>query len=119
MTNYHSLESSDPKWAEDGVLGLEIEHTNSRDVIIRIAPKVASALARIGVRSAEELASFLNTFPSEIARVLNWDVKAVVRARECVLPKLRGIVEDVYLDPPTQSVSYGAVDPDRPSRPSF
>jgi hypothetical protein len=113
MTTYHSLESSDPKAIADDTLGLEVEITAGRKAIIRIAPEVARALAHLGIRSAEELAAYLNTFPTEVARALGWDVKAVVRARESALRELRGIVEDVYLDPPPQNRVYGALRPDR------
>jgi hypothetical protein len=115
MTIYHSLEDSDLKLPSCDDLGIEVERTDGPRVIVRIAPEVARALAPLGVHSAEELAAYLNSFPSEVAKALGWEVKAVVRAREAAFRKLRGIVEDAFLDPPSKSWAYGALRPDHPS----
>ncbi|MGF6809510.1 hypothetical protein OKW30_004636 [Paraburkholderia sp. Clong3] len=74
--------------------------------------QVAKALSAQGVRTAAEAVSYLQTFPSFIARELNWDVADVARGLEALRRQLVGVVDDAVLRPGQKpSVSYGALDP--------
>lgn len=79
---------------------------------LRLPEQVAKALSDQGVRTAAEAVSYLQAFPSFIAKELNWDVADVARGLEALRRQLSGVVDDAVLrSGPKPTVSYGALDP--------
>jgi hypothetical protein len=73
----------------------------------------ARAVLKDGVRTAEDLLAYMQSFPSGVAEILNWPVRDVIRATERLRSILRGRVDDQLLHPSTrQSPPLGAMDPD-------
>jgi len=79
---------------------------------LHLPEPIAKILSDQGIRTAAEAVSFLQTFPSSIAKELNWDVADVARGVEVLRRQLSGIVDDAVLNSGSKpSVSYGALDP--------
>ena len=79
---------------------------------LSVPPDVATALGRLSVGNAEELVSYLQSFPSAIASALQWTPDEVSEARQKLVAMLRGKVPDALLDPPPAiRRAYGAMDP--------
>ena len=79
-----------------------------------VLPKeVAEALQRQGVRTAEDLMSYLQAFPSGVADALHWSVGDVGRATQNLRETLRGHIGEEHLDTaPRPNLPMGARDPD-------
>jgi hypothetical protein len=75
--------------------------------------KFAFTLEREGVRTAEDLMSYILSFPSSVAETLQWSAADVNSATSKLRKQLRGHISDALLrlqrhpDPP-----MGAMDPD-------
>ena len=79
-----------------------------------VLPKeVADALQRLGVRTAEDLMSYLQAFPSSVADALHWSVGDVRSATQNLKEKLRGHIGEEHLNPTSRpNLPRGARDPD-------
>ncbi|MBS0224431.1 MAG: hypothetical protein JSR91_27235 [Proteobacteria bacterium] len=75
--------------------------------------EVAGPLRRQGVRTAEDLVSYLQAFPSSVADALHWSVGDVRRATQNLKETLRGHIGEEHLDPTSRpNLPTGARDPD-------
>jgi len=73
----------------------------------------ARAVLQDGVRTAEDLLAYMQSFPSAVAETLHWQLRDVARATERLRAILRGRVDDQLLHPSTRpSPPLGAMDPD-------
>jgi hypothetical protein len=73
---------------------------------------IVNVLASHGVRTAAELVSYLQTFPSAVAHELHWTVSDVMKGLTSLGGQLRGYVDDAILNPPQRpKMGYGALDP--------
>lgn len=94
----------------------QIPYANKQDFGVEIlgsrllVPQdLAVALDRLSVRTAEEFVSYLHSFPSTVAAMLNWSVQDVIDARSSLISRLQGVVDEKILDPPkVQRRAYGA-----------
>ncbi len=79
-----------------------------------VLPKeVAEVLRRQGVRTAEDLMSYLQAFPSSVADALHWSVGDVGRATQNLREALRGHIGEEHLNPMSRpNLPMGARDPD-------
>jgi hypothetical protein len=79
---------------------------------LMVPTELGGVLRRHNVRTAEQLVSYLRTFPSALAQELGWTVKDLQQAQEGLVSKLSGRVDPGILEPvaPLQ-VGYGALDP--------
>ena len=79
-----------------------------------LLPKtVVAALHRDGVRTAEDLMSYIQAFPSSVADTLHWSILDVTHATTKLRQELQGHISDAHLHPqwrPTPPL--GALDPD-------
>lgn len=79
---------------------------------VEVPALLKNALDRLAVRTAEQLVSFLQAFPSALAVELGWTIADVLRAREAVVRKLKGHLPDAILNPaPIQVRGRGALEP--------
>lgn len=77
-----------------------------------LAQDVVVALERIRVRSVEQLASCLLSFPSSVATIMRWQASEVLSASERLIRILRGKIPDEFLDAgEPQTRPYGAFYP--------
>ena len=73
---------------------------------------IKSLLDKMSVRTAEDFVSLIDSFPSVIAEQLGWEFEEVTTARVALIQKLRGVIEDAYLQPlSTPPRRCGALDP--------
>ena len=88
-------------------------HATLKGGKILLPERVVTALAPLGIRTAEDLVVYLNSFPSQIAAELGWGVNDVRHALELLREQLRGRVDDALLYPPTRVEPpwTGALDP--------
>jgi hypothetical protein len=74
--------------------------------------RVAQLLLPLGIRTAVDLLSVLQTFPSEIAYRLGWKQTDVDQALALLKAQLKGRVDEAILNPPHRPEPvYGAVPP--------
>jgi hypothetical protein len=74
-----------------------------------VPERVAVILAALGVRTASDLVSILQTFPSAIANQLGWSNSDVANALELLRKELEGRVErDILYPPKRESPFWGA-----------
>jgi hypothetical protein len=74
---------------------------------------VVAALHRDGVRTAEDLMSYILAFPSSVADILHWSLVDVERATTKLRRELKGHVSDAHLHPQWRpNPPLGALDPD-------
>jgi hypothetical protein len=79
---------------------------------LELPEQIASSLKSHGVRTAGEMVSYIEAFPSAIAAELQWTVPDVLRGLENLRKKLRGHVDDAVLNPSTREQhSFGAMNP--------
>ncbi len=79
---------------------------------LELPERIASTLNSHGVRTAGEMVSYIEAFPSAIAADLQWTVPDVLRGLENLRSKLRGHVDDAVLDVRTRDRhSFGAMNP--------
>lgn len=73
---------------------------------------IALALARDGVRTASDLMSYVQSFPSAIASLLHWSSQDVGRAVDRLRSELAGKIPDQYMHPESRrNPPLGARDP--------
>lgn len=73
----------------------------------------ADALRRDGVRTAEDLMSYIQAFPSSVAHTLHWSVGDVNNATAKLRTELQGHISDAHLHPQWRAnPPLGALDPD-------
>ena len=73
---------------------------------------LAEALHKDGVRTAEDLVSYVQSFPSSVADTLQWSMSDVQDAVVKLKKELQGHVGDSHLNPVTRSKpGLGARDP--------
>ena len=75
--------------------------------------RVVTALTPLGIRTAVDLLVYLNTFPTQVAQELGWEVEDVQHALELLREQLKGVVDDAFLYPPREPEPpwTGALDP--------
>ena len=83
-----------------------------RDDRLALPVDVARGLAALSIKTAEELLSYLQTFPTAVARQLGWSVDDLDRAVDQLVVALEGHV-DVRVLHPEAPVEHGlgALDP--------
>jgi hypothetical protein len=75
--------------------------------------ELVDALRRDGVRTAEDLMSYIDSFPSSVARTLHWSVGDVNNAKAVLRTQLVGQIADDHLRPQRRpNPTLGARDPD-------
>ena len=81
---------------------------------IYIPKAAAQAFSRQGVRTATDLLSYMQTYPSAVGSELNWSAADVAAATERLRNDLRGKVSDDLLQPRSTDVTppLGARNPD-------
>jgi hypothetical protein len=79
-----------------------------------LLPKdLARVLREQGVRTAEDLMSYMQSFPSGVAETLHWSMQDVSRATARLRSELRGRVGQDFLQPSRRpNPPLGARDPD-------
>jgi hypothetical protein len=81
---------------------------------LTLPQEVAETFVKHGVRNADDLVSYVQTFPSSIARDLQWDVTDVFHGLTRLRTQLSGYVADDVLNPPQRHAKgYGAMNPAR------
>lgn len=74
--------------------------------------RVSRLFSALGVRTAADLASYLQAFPSAIAGELGWEPEDVVHAWKLLRAQLKGRVDAEILDPSSHpSPAFGALPP--------
>jgi hypothetical protein len=82
-----------------------------------IPERVAVVLAGWGIRTAVDLLSILQAFPSAVADELGWEPGDVAKALAVLKTQLRGRVDDSILNPPRHlEPVYGAFPPPEAKR---
>lgn len=82
------------------------------DLALKLPERIVSTLKSHGVRTAGEMVSYIETFPSSIAAALEWTVPDVLRGLEGLRSKLSGHVDDAVLNPRKhERHSFGAMNP--------
>ncbi len=76
--------------------------------------EVAGLLARLSIRTAEDLVAYLASFPSAVAAALDWRVEEVEQARAALVHELEGHLDETLLHPAeVGDFPLGAFDPAR------
>lgn len=84
-----------------------------RDGKLLLPKAFAEGLQRDGIRTAEDLLSYIHAFPSSVAAALDWTAADVGKAANALRETLKGHVAENHLYPPTRSrPPLGARDPD-------
>jgi hypothetical protein len=79
---------------------------------LRVPERLGVVLRRHNVRTAEQLVSYLRTFPGALAQELDWTIRDLLQAQARLVSKLSGRVEPAILEPASRPmVGYGALDP--------
>jgi hypothetical protein len=74
--------------------------------------RIVEVLAALDIRTAADLVSYLQAFPSSIAIQLGWDLADVSRALRRLRAQLKGRVHEDILNPAVRrEPPYGALDP--------
>jgi hypothetical protein len=74
--------------------------------------RIAQLFSALGIRTATDLASYLQAFPSAIAGELGWEPQDVVHAWQLLRTQLKGRVDKQILDPPSRpNPVFGAFPP--------
>ena len=90
-----------------GDLRAQIDHDH-----LLLPERIANTLSALGIRTAADLASTLQAFPTSIAGELGWEVHDVVHAWNILRTQLKGRVDKDILNPPSRpEPMYGAVPP--------
>jgi hypothetical protein len=76
--------------------------------------EIADAFKADGLRTAEDLISYIQAFPSAVAAKLSWSSRDVQKATARLRTQLRGKVDARLLQPQRRpSPPLGALDPDQ------
>ncbi|SRR5260370_25792557 len=65
---------------------------------------IASKLKSQGIRTAAELLSLVNGFPSAVAFLLNWSIPDATRAADILRSQMRGHIDSFFLKAPTRQM---------------
>ena len=96
------------KKARPGDLAAQVE-----DQELRLPRAVALAMEREGIRTAADLLSYMQAFPSAVASLLHWQQRDVMEALARLKAQLAGRVPDEVLEPGRFPEPIpGALDPD-------
>jgi hypothetical protein len=80
--------------------------------VLLLPREVAQKFVSHGIRTATDLISYLQTFPSASADDLQWSIADVTRGLERLKEQLRGHVDDAILNPPARADhGYGGRNP--------
>lgn len=83
-----------------------------KDDNLLLPDRVAMAFAALGIRTAADLVSYLQAFPTSVADELGWEPQDVHHALALLRKQLRGRVDDSILNPSLRrEPAYGAVLP--------
>lgn len=92
-------------------------HAHVTDGILYLPKDLADTAQSIGVRTAEDLLSYVTSYPSSIASVLHWSLEDVAKGTALLQSQLKGYVDPIHLNPPTRKeLPMGARAPIRPRR---
>jgi hypothetical protein len=73
---------------------------------------IASKLKAQGIRTATQLLSLVNGFPSAVAHMLDWSIADTTSAAESLRSQMKGHVDAFFLSAPTKYMPpLGARDP--------
>lgn len=100
------VEPAPRKYAHPPNFGAEVTGTK-----LRVPENIADALKTLRLHTAIEFVSFLQAYPTAVAKALDWKLAEVVQARDTLIKDLRGVLPDGFLETPRRRVVYGAVDP--------
>lgn len=85
--------------------------------LLFIPEDVATMLEQLSIYTVEEFLSYIFSFPSQIAITLKWDIEDVYKARDVLVEQLRGVVNEVFLNPTLSPPHpYGALPPHSPKK---
>ena len=83
--------------ATPGDFGACVDGANSR---LLLPQELSDKLAAHGIRTASELISYLQSFPTAAAKDLDWSTEDLSRGADRLKDQLRGYVDDSILHPP-------------------